>query len=84
MSLQVMCATQEEVDYYWAKLTAGDEPQPCGWLKDRYGLSWQVIPNGMDDLLSDGSPGAERAMEAMLQMQKLDIVALRRAHAGAS
>jgi predicted 3-demethylubiquinone-9 3-methyltransferase (glyoxalase superfamily) len=85
VSLQVNCATQEEIDHYWEKLGAGGDPeaQQCGWLKDRYGLSWQVVPAGMDELFADaGSPGARRAMEAMLRMKKLDIAELRRAHAG--
>lgn len=83
VSLQIMCDSQEEIDYYWEKLSEGGDPkaQVCGWLKDRYGLSWQVIPTGWDELFEDEqSPGAQRAMEAMLQMQKLDIAALRRAH----
>jgi predicted 3-demethylubiquinone-9 3-methyltransferase (glyoxalase superfamily) len=85
ISFQVRCETQEEVDYYWERLSAGGDPnaQQCGWLKDRYGLSWQVVPAGMEELLADaGSPGAQRAMNAMLQMKKLDLAALRRAHAG--
>ena len=87
VSFQVNCATQEEIDYYWEKLSAGGDPkaQQCGWLKDRYGASWQVVPNDMDEMFADGaSPGAGRAMEAMLRMKKLDIAALRRAHAGAA
>jgi predicted 3-demethylubiquinone-9 3-methyltransferase (glyoxalase superfamily) len=85
VSFQVNCATQEEIDYYWEKLTAGGDPnaQQCGWLKDRYGLSWQVGPSFMDELLKDeGSPGAQRVMEALLRMKKLDIAELRRAHDG--
>jgi predicted 3-demethylubiquinone-9 3-methyltransferase (glyoxalase superfamily) len=85
ISLQVNCATQEEIDYYWEKLSAGGDPaaQQCGWLKDRYGLSWQVVPGMMNEFFKDGdSAGADRAMEAMLPMKKLDIAALRRAHAG--
>jgi len=87
VSLQVMCRTQEEVDYYWEKLSEGGDPQAqqCGWLKDRYGLSWQVVPEGMEEMFRDGdSPGAKRAMEAMLQMKKLDIAELRRAYEGAA
>ena len=87
ISLQVNCETQEEIDYYWEKLSAGGDPtaQQCGWLKDRYGLSWQVIPSNMDALFKhDGSPGAERAMEAMLRMKKIDIAELRRAYEGAA
>jgi predicted 3-demethylubiquinone-9 3-methyltransferase (glyoxalase superfamily) len=87
ISLQVNCETQEEIDYYWEKLSAGGDPQAqqCGWLKDRYGLSWQVVPSNMDELFKhDGSPGAERAMEAMLRMKKIDIAELRRAYEGAA
>jgi predicted 3-demethylubiquinone-9 3-methyltransferase (glyoxalase superfamily) len=87
VSFQVNCGTQEEIDYYWETLSAGGDPkaQQCGWLKDRYGASWQVVPNGMDEMFGDGeSPGAQRAMEAMLRMKKLDIAELRRAHAGAA
>jgi predicted 3-demethylubiquinone-9 3-methyltransferase (glyoxalase superfamily) len=87
VSFQVSCATQEEIDDYWEKLGAGGDPkaQQCGWLKDRYGLSWQIVPSIMDELFADAeSPGAQRAMEAMLQMKKLDLEALRRAHDGAS
>ena len=82
ISLQVNCETQEEIDYYWDKLSAGGDPraQQCGWLKDRYGLSWQVVPTVMDELFADAqSPGGQRAMEAMLRMKKLDIAELRRA-----
>jgi predicted 3-demethylubiquinone-9 3-methyltransferase (glyoxalase superfamily) len=83
ISFVVNCANQEEIDYYWEKLTAGGDAkaQQCGWLKDRYGLSWQIVPEGMEELFDDPqSPGAQRAMEAMLQMKKLDIAELRRAH----
>src|SRR5690606_23722647 len=87
VSLQVMGRTQEEGDYYWEKRSEGGAPQAqqCGWLKDRYGLSWQVVPEGMEEMFRDGdSPGAKRAMEAMLQMKKLDIAELRRAYEGAA
>jgi predicted 3-demethylubiquinone-9 3-methyltransferase (glyoxalase superfamily) len=86
VSFQVNCESQEEIDYYWEKLGAGGDPkaQQCGWLKDRFGLSWQVVPSEMDEMFGDGtSPGEQRAMEAMLRMKKLDLAALRRAHAGA-
>ena len=86
VSFQVNCETQEEIDYYWDKLGAGGDPnaQQCGWLKDRYGLSWQVVPTMMDELFEDEqSEGAQRAMEAMLEMKKLDIATLRRAYDGA-
>jgi predicted 3-demethylubiquinone-9 3-methyltransferase (glyoxalase superfamily) len=83
ISLQINCADQDEVDYYWERLTAGGEEGPCGWLKDRYGLSWQVVPEGMDELFADPDPTrAERAMRAMLGMRKLDGAALRAAADG--
>ena len=85
ISLQVNCDTQQEIDYYWEKLGAGGDPtaQVCGWLKDRYGLSWQVIPAEMDEMFEDEtSPEAARAMEAMLRMKKIDIGELERAAAG--
>ena len=86
VSFEVNCATQDEIDYYWDKLSAGGDPaaQQCGWLKDRYGLSWQVVPSNIADLFVDEeSEGAQRAMEAMLKMKKLDLAELRRAHDGA-
>jgi predicted 3-demethylubiquinone-9 3-methyltransferase (glyoxalase superfamily) len=80
VSLQIDCESQEEVDYYWDRLTEGGEEGPCGWVKDRYGLAWQVVPAGMDELFADSDPQrAQRAMEAMLGMRKLDIAALRAA-----
>ena len=87
VSLQVNCETQDEIDYYWEKLSAGGDPkaQVCGWLKDRYGLSWQVVPTEMDDMMKDHtSPEAQRAMEAMLQMKKIDLAELRSAYRGAA
>ena len=85
VSLMVNCETQEEIDYYWEKLGAGGDPraQQCGWLKDRYGVSWQVVPAGMDEMFVDAeSAGAKRAMAAMLRMKKLDIAELQRAYDG--
>jgi predicted 3-demethylubiquinone-9 3-methyltransferase (glyoxalase superfamily) len=83
MSLEIVCEDQEEVDYYWERLTDGGEESQCGWLKDRYGVSWQVVPKGMDEVFSDPDPErAKRAMEAMLKMRKLDIGALRAAADG--
>ena len=85
ISLQVYCDSQDEIDYYWSKLGAGGDPsaQVCGWLKDRYGVSWQIVPKGMEELFKDeNSPGAKRTMEAMLKMKKLDIAELKRAHDG--
>ncbi len=80
ISLLVNCADQEEVDRYWAALTEGGEEGPCGWLKDRYGLSWQVCPVGMLELLNDPDQRrAQRAMQAMFGMKKLDLAALRAA-----
>ena len=82
-SLVVSCDTQEEVDYFWTALSEGGQEGPCGWLKDRYGFSWQIVPNAMNELLGDPDPErARRAMEAMLKMHKLDIDALRRAADG--
>ena len=85
VSFQVMCRSQQEIDYFWEKLGAGGDPkaQQCGWLKDKYGLSWQVVPEGMEEMLKDErSPGAERAMNALLQMKKIDMNALQRAYEG--
>ena len=85
VSFQIGCADQDEVDRYWTALTAdGGEEGPCGWVKDRFGLSWQVVPTAMPALLSDPDPErANRAMAAMLQMKKLDIATLRAAADGA-
>ena len=84
ISFAIDCEDQDEVDYYWEKLIeGGGEESVCGWLKDRYGVSWQVVPKGMDELFSDEDPErAERAMGAMLKMRKLDIDALRSAADG--
>ena len=77
VSFLINCADQEEVDSYWAKLTDGGSEVQCGWLKDRYGLSWQVVPVGMNELINDPDPGrSARAMRAMLGMKKLDLAAL--------
>jgi predicted 3-demethylubiquinone-9 3-methyltransferase (glyoxalase superfamily) len=79
----ISCEDQDEVDYYWEKLTEGGEEGPCGWLKDRFGLSWQVVPTGMEELFADpDKEKARRATEAMLKMKKLDIAALRSAAEG--
>ncbi len=84
VSLQIDCADQAEVDHYWERLLeGGGEESQCGWLKDRYGFSWQVVPAGMEELFSDPDPArAQRAMQAMLTMCKLDVDALRRAADG--
>jgi predicted 3-demethylubiquinone-9 3-methyltransferase (glyoxalase superfamily) len=80
VSFEIECETQEEIDYYWEQLLEGGEESQCGWLKDRYGLSWQVVPAGMEELFADPDKGrAERAMKAMLGMRKIDLAALRRA-----
>jgi predicted 3-demethylubiquinone-9 3-methyltransferase (glyoxalase superfamily) len=81
-SLKVDCTTQDEVDHYWERLSEGGDPaaQQCGWLKDRYGLSWQIIPTALPELLGSPDPGvSRRVMQAMLAMKKLDIAGLRRA-----
>ena len=85
ISFVVDCATQEEVDHYWALLGEGGDPeaQQCGWLKDRYGVSWQIVPRQLGEYMSDPDPEkAGRTVQAMLQMKKLDIEGLRRAHDG--
>jgi predicted 3-demethylubiquinone-9 3-methyltransferase (glyoxalase superfamily) len=83
ISFQVFCEDQEEVDYYWGRLSEGGEESVCGWLKDKYGVSWQVIPAGLIDMLFDEDPEkAKRTTEAMLAMKKLDIATLKKAHAG--
>ncbi len=83
VSFAIECETQEEVDYYWEKLSEGGEEGQCGWLKDRFGLSWQVVPTGMEELFADPDPErARRAMAAMLKMGKLDIATLRKAAEG--
>jgi len=81
ISLQVNCAHQAEVDYYWDRLTAeGGEEGPCGWCKDKYGVSWQVVPPGMDVIFSNPDPeAAKRAVQAMFGMKKLDLAALQAA-----
>ena len=80
VSFTVDCKTQQEVDEYWAKLTAGGQESQCGWLKDKFGLSWQIVPTVLGELLSDPDPKkAKRAMQAMLKMKKLDVAALKRA-----
>ena len=81
ISFIVNCETQAEVDELWSKLTEGGEEVQCGWLKDRFGLSWQIVPTVLDEMLSDPDPAkAQRVMEAMLQMKKIDIAGLKRAY----
>lgn len=85
ISFQISCETQEEVDDYWERLSEGGDAtaQQCGWLKDRYGVSWQVVPRALIEMISDpDSERSGRAMQAMLQMKKIDIGELRRAHGG--
>ena len=84
ISLLINCADQDEVDYYWNALTAdGGEESQCGWLKDKFGLSWQVVPKGIGELFGDSDPErARRAMEAMFKMSKLDVAELRAAADG--
>jgi predicted 3-demethylubiquinone-9 3-methyltransferase (glyoxalase superfamily) len=81
ISLLVNCETQQEVDELWEKLSEGGEEGPCGWLKDKYGVSWQVVPRILDEMIRDPDPvKAERVMKAMLQMQKIDIAGLQQAY----
>lgn len=83
ISFQIMCADQAEVDYYWERLSQGGQEVACGWVTDKYGVSWQVVPSELIDLIGDPDPEkANRTTEAMLRMVKLDIAALRQAHAG--
>jgi predicted 3-demethylubiquinone-9 3-methyltransferase (glyoxalase superfamily) len=83
VSFAIECETQEEIDYFWAKLTEGGEESVCGWLKDRFGVSWQVIPTGMDEVFADpDKERADRAMKALLGMRKLDMETLRSAADG--
>jgi predicted 3-demethylubiquinone-9 3-methyltransferase (glyoxalase superfamily) len=83
VSFFVNCETQQEVDELWEKLSEGGKKERCGWLKDKYGLSWQIIPSVLSKLLRDKDPAkAKRVMQAMLQMDKIDIARLQQAHAG--
>jgi predicted 3-demethylubiquinone-9 3-methyltransferase (glyoxalase superfamily) len=83
ISLVIDCETQEEIDYFWEKLSTGGQTQACGWLKDKFGLSWQVVPSVLSELMQDKDPQkSKRVMEAVLQMVKFDIARLQAAHAG--
>jgi predicted 3-demethylubiquinone-9 3-methyltransferase (glyoxalase superfamily) len=83
VSFQIPCETQAEVDYYWEKLGAGGQYQPCGWLKDKYGLSWQVTPTVLIEMIGDPDRArANRVMQVMLQMKKLEIAPLKQAYEG--
>jgi predicted 3-demethylubiquinone-9 3-methyltransferase (glyoxalase superfamily) len=80
--LAIECADQDDIDYYWTKLSEGGEEGPCGWLKDRYGLSWQIVPTALPRLLNDPDAGrAQRVMAAMLKMGKIEIAELEQAAA---
>ncbi|MDW7774020.1 MAG: VOC family protein [Desulfobulbaceae bacterium] len=83
ISFMVYCDTQEEIDYYWEKLSAVPEAEQCGWLKDRYGLSWQVVPAALDKMMQDhDSERLARVTQAFLKMKKFDLAALQRAYDG--
>jgi predicted 3-demethylubiquinone-9 3-methyltransferase (glyoxalase superfamily) len=83
VSFQVTCETQDEIDYFWSKLSEGGQAGSCGWLKDKYGLSWQIVPSALPQLLTDtDSAKSERAMIALMKMKKFDIETLQRAYAG--
>ena len=85
ISLMVNCETQDELDHYWDKLSEGGDPnaQQCGWLKDKFGVSWQVVPTAVARMMSDPDPAkSERVMQALLRMKRLDIAALQRAYEG--
>jgi predicted 3-demethylubiquinone-9 3-methyltransferase (glyoxalase superfamily) len=83
ISLQVMCETQAEIDHFWSKLSAGGQEGPCGWLKDKYGLSWQIVPSTLPQMMTaaDGAR-SDRVMGAVMQMKKFDLEALQRAYSG--
>lgn len=81
VSFQVFCETQDEIDYYWSRLGDGGKYGPCGWLKDRFGLSWQVVPSVVPDMMTDPDRAkSDRVMKAILQMKKIDLAVLRRAY----
>jgi len=83
VSFQVYCETQDEIDYFWSQLSAGGRESSCGWLKDKYGLSWQIVPAALPQLMTDADGAAtDRVMNAVLRMKKFDMAALQRAFAG--
>ena len=83
VSFQIFCDTQEEIDHFWNKLSAGGEEVQCGWLKDRFGLSWQIVPAGLPEMMCDAdTQRSQRAMRVLMRMKKLDIAALKRAFYG--
>lgn len=85
ISFVVKCKTQKEIDRFWTKLSQGGEQQPCGWLKDKYGVSWQIVPNVLLEMLNDPDPvKSQRVMKAMLKMGKLEISLLEKAYNGDS
>jgi predicted 3-demethylubiquinone-9 3-methyltransferase (glyoxalase superfamily) len=85
ISLQVFCDTQDEVDHFWSKLSEGGAEGPCGWLKDKFGLSWQIVPSALSEMICDpDTEKSQRVTRALLQMKKLDIATLERAHEGTS
>jgi len=85
VSFQVHCATQEEIDHFWTRLSEQGQEGPCGWLKDRYGVSWQVVPAVLPEMLMDPNPGkSERVTKAFLQMKKFNLAELERAYRGAT
>lgn len=78
-----MCDSQDEIDYFWSKLSQGGEEGPCGWLKDKYGMSWQIVPSQLSQMLTDAdSTKSERTMSALMKMKKFDVETLQRAYAG--
>jgi predicted 3-demethylubiquinone-9 3-methyltransferase (glyoxalase superfamily) len=83
ISFQVLCETQQEIDYFWSELSQGGEKGPCGWLKDQYGVSWQIVPSVLPTMLTDADPKkSQRVTKAFLQMKKFDIAELQRAYDG--
>ena len=83
MSFQIYFDTQDEIDHYWNALTKGGQEGPCGWLKDRFGLSWQVVPTAIPEMMTDADPArSARVMNAFMRMKKFDLTALRRAYDG--
>ena len=83
ISLQVMCETQQEIDHFWSKLSEGGQEGPCGWLKDKYGLSWQIVPSALSQMMTDADGAkSDRVMGAVMKMKKFDLDALGRAYAG--
>ncbi|EKD79555.1 MAG: 3-demethylubiquinone-9 3-methyltransferase, partial [uncultured bacterium] len=83
ISFRVDCATQKEIDYYWEKLSADPKAEQCGWCKDKYGLSWQIVPKAMDEMMSQGTPEQiDRVTQAFLPMKKFDIAKLQKAYEG--